>query len=106
MAPSPAGSNGRGELGRFATGNKFGTGNPNASKVQKLRAAVLRAISEEDVQGIILTMIDLAIGGDIAAAKLILSTIGPPTESDTTTAPEINDTNFEEIKRDLLARTN
>lgn len=106
MAPSPAGSNGRGELGRFATGNKFGTGNPNASKVQKLRAAVLRAISEEDVQGIILTMIDLAIGGDIAAAKLILSTIGPATEGDTTAAPEINNSNFQEIKNAWLAKLN
>jgi len=67
---------------------------------------MLAAITAEDVQMIVLAMIDLAIGGDIAAAKLIISTIGPPTESDTTAAPEINDNNFEEIKRELLARTN
>ena len=67
---------------------------------------MLAAITAEDMQRIILAMIDAAIAGDIAAAKLILSTIGPPTESDTTAAPEINDNNFEEIKRELLARTN
>ena len=102
--PIQTDKNGRTSAGQFGPGNQFAKG--HSSKGKQLRAAVLRAISEEDVQGIILTMIDLAIGGDIAAAKLILSTIGPPTESDTTAAPEINDTNFEEIKRELLARAN
>ena len=104
MAPIQTSENGRTPRGQFGIGNKAAVG--HSSKGKQLRAAVIRAISEEDIQGIVLTMIDLAIGGDIAAAKLILSTIGPPTEGDTTAAPEINDTNFEEIKRELLARTN
>ena len=103
MAPIQTSENGRTPRGQFGIGNKAAVG--HSSKGKQLRAAVIRAISEEDIQGIVLTMIDLAIGGDIAAAKLILSTIGPPTESDAPpAAPEINDTNFQEIKRELLAR--
>ena len=102
--PIQTAENGRTPRGQFGLGNTAAVG--HSSRGKKLRAAVLRAISEDDLQMIVLAMIDKAIAGDIAAAKLILSTIGPPTESDTTTAPEINDTNFERIKRDLLAKCN
>ena len=107
MKPSPAASNGRSSRGTFGPGNQFGSGNPHRSQVQKLRGAMLAAITAEDVQMIVLAMIDKAIAGDIAAAKLILSTIGPPTEGDTTaTAPVITQDNFKEIKNAWLARTN
>lgn len=112
MAPSPAGSNGRGQLGRFATGNKFGTGNPNASKIQKLRAAMLSAVSEKDVKAIVSQVMKLAVGGDLKAAKMILDLVGRPegdTPADAPTSPvtpAITPNNFERIKRELLARTN
>ena len=106
MTPSPTGLDGRSSRGTFATGNKFGTGNPNASKVQKLRAAMLEVIETKDVKVIVLTLVTLAQEGDLKAAKMILDLIGRPEGDAPSDTPEINDTNFEEIKRELLARTN
>lgn len=112
MKPSATETNGRGQLGRFATGNKFGTGNPNASKIQKLRAAMLSAVTEKDVKAIVAQVVKLAVGGDLKAAKMILDLVGRPegdTPADATTSPaptEITLNNFERIKRELLARTN
>lgn len=105
MAPSPSGRNGRGRIGRFAAGNRFGAGNPHASKVQKLRAAMLSVITEKNVADIVLTLTEMAISGDLKAAKMILDLVGSP-EDAVSAAPEVNKENFEEIKRELLARTN
>ena len=115
MKPSPAETNGRGQLSRFGTGNKFGTGNPHASKIQKLRAAMLSAVAEKDVKAIVMKLIGLAQEGDLKAAKMILDLVGRPegdTPADATTSPtspdptEITQHNFERIKLELLARTN
>ena len=107
MAPSPAGCNGRGQLGRFGTGNKFGTGNPNASKIQKLRAAMLSAVSETDVKAIIGKLVTMALGGDVKAAKMILElAIRLEGDTPTTAAPEITASNFLEIKNAWLAKLN
>ena len=106
MTPSPAASNGRSSRGTFETGNKFGTGDPNRSKVQKLRAAMLEVIETGDVKTIVLTLVTMAQEGDLKAAKMILDLIGRPEGDAPSDAPEITDTNFEEIKRELLARTN
>ena len=112
MKPSPAETNGRGQLGRFGTGNKFGTGNPHASKIQKLRAAMLSAVAEKDVKAIVMKLIGLAQEGDLKASKMVLDLVGRP-DGDVTAAAtvspapaEITQNNFERIKRELLARTN
>ena len=112
MKPSPAETNGRGQLGRFGTGNKFGTGNPHASKIQKLRAAMLSAVAEKDVKAIVMKLIGLAQEGDLKAAKMILDLVGRP-EGDTpaaattpSAATEINNSNFQEIKNAWLAKLN
>lgn len=112
MKPSPAETNGRGQLGRFGTGNKFGTGNPHASKIQKLRAAMLSAVNEKDVKAVVLQVVKLAVGGDLKAAKMILDLVGLPEGDAPAAAPtspdptEITQHNFERIKLELLARTN
>lgn len=112
MAPSPTGGNGRTSAGQFAPGNKIAKGNPHASKVQKLRAAMLEVIEPKDVKTIVLTLIGLAQEGDVKAAKMILDLVGRPEGDTPATAPTIpvppaiTPNNFERIKRELLARTN
>ena len=77
--PSTLGNNGQGTNGRFLPGNKLGRGNPLAGMAAKLRAAMLKAVKVGDVKSIIGAMIDKAIGGDVAAAKLVLQyTVGEP----------------------------
>ncbi len=71
MAPSPS-TNGRSANGQFRIGNQGGPGNPHVTKVGKLRSALLNAVTAADVRKIAKKLIELAIGGDIAAAKLLL----------------------------------
>jgi len=72
-------TNGRNGSGQFATGNKHGKGNPLFGKVATLRSAALKSITPATVKGLIKSLIDQAMAGDIAAAKLILPyLIGQP----------------------------
>jgi len=72
--PSPAASGGGRDptTGRFLPGNKLGTGNPHASRTQRLRAALFDAITPHDIHRIIRRLVGLAKRGDITAARLIL----------------------------------
>ena len=72
-------TNGRNGSGQFATGNKHGKGNPLFGKVATLRSAVLKSVTPATVKGLVKSLIDQAMAGDIAAAKLILPyLIGQP----------------------------
>jgi hypothetical protein len=69
----------RGPDGRFAKGNPGGPGNPFARQVAALRQAALAAITPADVRAIIAKMGELALVGDVQAAKLVLAyAIGKP----------------------------
>ena len=69
--------------GRFTPGNKAGRGNPMASRVAKLRCAMLEAVTPEDMSAIIRKLVELARDGDVQAAKEVLSrTLGKPQEID------------------------
>ena len=70
--PSRNGVNGRDPAGRFAPGNAGGPGNPHAKQVGALRSAMLRAISEEDMQEIVAKLVALARSGNVPAAKEVL----------------------------------
>ena len=81
--PSPAGSNGRGPNGRFAPGNRAGRGNPHARRVARLRAALLRSVTPEDIVDVARALLAQAKEGDVAAAKELLQRLlGPPVELD------------------------
>lgn len=83
MAPSPNGSNGRDNAGRFAPGNAGGPGNPYAQRVGRLRSALLDAISEDDLRGVIGALVKKAKDGNVAAAKILFNRcLGPPIASD------------------------
>jgi hypothetical protein len=68
--------------GRFIKGNKAGSGNPYARRVAMLRRAMLSIVKPNDLQAIIVKLILLGCGGDVAAARLVLQyTLGKPSES-------------------------
>lgn len=68
--------------GRFAPGNAGGPGNPFARQVGRLRATLLNAVTEADLQEIAAALVDRAKGGDLAAAKLLFGyCIGRPSDT-------------------------
>jgi len=70
--PSRNGDNGRDPAGRFAPGNAGGPGNPHAKQVGALRSAMLRAVTEEDMEAILGKLVTLARSGNVPAAKEVL----------------------------------
>jgi hypothetical protein len=77
--PPGASAAGRGTDGRFAKGNAGGTGNPFARQVAALRQAALAAITPDTIRAIFAKMADLALAGDVPAAKLVLAyAVGKP----------------------------
>ena len=80
--PSTNGTSGRNSNGQFAKGNPGGPGNPYARRVARLRATLLDAVGENGLADIVQGMVTAAKGGDVAAAKLLLSyLLGKPVES-------------------------
>ena len=74
--------NGRSPGGRFALGNAFARGNPNARRMHELRQALLAAVRPEDVQAVGARLLELARAGDIQAAKVWLEfVIGKPSQA-------------------------
>jgi hypothetical protein len=72
---------GRTAKGTFAPGNTFARGNPVARKMVAMRAALLRGVSDDDLMALGRKMYELALGGDMVAAKLLLAySIGKPRE--------------------------
>ena len=72
--PSADGANGGGRdgLGRFAAGNSGGPGNPHGRQVAKLRAALLEAVTPEDLREIVEKLVESAKAGSIQAAHELL----------------------------------
>ena len=70
--PSPTDDNGRDGRGRFATGNRCALGNPHARRVAELRAALLSAVTPEDIEAIARVLVKKAKGGDVVAVKELL----------------------------------
>jgi hypothetical protein len=65
--------------GQFAKGNKGGPGNPFARQVAALRKAILDSITLEDIGAIVNKLKEMAIAGDLGAAKLLFAyAIGKP----------------------------
>lgn len=80
-SPSPNGRDGR---GRFAAGNTGGPGNPQGATVERMRHALLSAVTEDDLRAIAATLTRNAKAGDLAAVKELLNRVlGRPADSDT-----------------------
>jgi len=79
---STNGTSGRNSKGQFAKGNPGGPGNPYARHVARLRASLIEAVGDDGLKDIVQGMVTAAKGGDVAAAKLLLSyLLGKPVES-------------------------
>lgn len=65
-------ANGRDNKGRFAKGNQF---SPLANEIKgrylRLRNAALKSVSENDVNDVVQTILSMAKGGDLGAARLL-----------------------------------
>ncbi len=70
--PSPNGRNRRNANGQFAVGNAGGPGNPHGRRVEQLRAALLDAVTDDDVRTIVAKLVEMAKGGDLRAMKEVL----------------------------------
>ena len=82
-SPLPTVVDGRGPRGRFAPGNGFAKGNPHAARVARLRSAALAAVKPSELRAVIRKLLELALAGDVAAAREVLQrTLGPPLEVD------------------------
>ena len=81
-APSYHGGSNRDARGRFIKGNQGGPGNPFARQVAALRSALVRAVTEQDIDDIAMALMLQAKAGDVASAKLLLAyVIGKPAET-------------------------
>ena len=70
---------GRDAKGRFTTGNAGGPGNPFGRRLADMRKAVMNAISVDDIEALLRKLLEMAMAGDIAAAKLVLQyAVGKP----------------------------
>jgi hypothetical protein len=77
VPPNPP--DGREPDGRFARGNRGGPGNPFARKCAAFRAALMEALTDQDIKDIATKLRDDARAGDKAAAKLLFQyAIGRP----------------------------
>jgi hypothetical protein len=80
--------------GRFAKGNRGGTGNPFARQTAALRAALIQSVTEQDIKDIVTVLVRDAKRGHLAAIKLLFAyVIGKPAaavDPDTLDAQEMD----------------
>jgi len=61
--------------GKFAPGNRLGRGNPHAQRVNRLRTALLKTVTPEDMREITAKLVELSKAGDLDAAELLLDRV-------------------------------
>ncbi len=77
--------------GQFQKGNPGGPGNPHAGRVSKLRAALIAAVTAEDIAAVVKSIVQAAKSGDIPAAKLLFDRVlGKPGAGDDEQEPGRN----------------
>jgi hypothetical protein len=70
--PTPNAPTGRTNKGRFAKGNPGGPGNPLGVHYARLTAAVVQAVTPQQVAEIMAKLHQMACEGDVQAAKVVL----------------------------------
>ena len=92
---------GRGPGGQFGAGNKGGPGNPFARKTAEMRKAIQDAVTAEDLADVARVIRVLALGGNLAAARLIFSySAGKPAQG---ADPDTLDAHELEVRRGAAA---
>jgi hypothetical protein len=93
--------------GRFRAGNPGGFGNPYARQVAILRRELMQTTRPEDIRGIGLKLKDLALEGNVSAAKLLFSyTLGKPMEAESPDRLNLAETRQFIEEAELLATPN
>ena len=86
------------KFGRFTANNPGGPGNPHIRRVAGLRAALLKAVTPEDVREVMAALLAKAKAGEIAAIKgLFQRLLGPPVALDLTERPVALEQRVEEL---------
>lgn len=81
--------------GRFTKGNSGGPGRPPAASVHEHRAALVNAVTPNDVKRVVRVLLDKALSGDIQAARILLDRLlGPPLPVDVIERIEELETRF------------
>jgi hypothetical protein len=81
-SPDTPPPSGRDAHGRFTKGNAGGPGNPFARQSAAIHRAFRSVVSQEKAQALALKLMDMAMEGNLAAAKLLLTYgIGRPQEA-------------------------
>jgi hypothetical protein len=102
--PSPASPNGRHVNGRFAPGNQAAVGNPGNTRMKELRRALLECATEEKVKAVEESLHELAVGGDVAAAKVWLDhVVGKPLQAVEVSGPDGQGVGVEVLMTAVLA---
>jgi hypothetical protein len=83
--PFQNGKNRDPKTGRFLPGNKVAVGHGGglAKQVQRLRVAMVAAVTVEDLKRVVSALLKKAAKGDVHAARVVLAyTLGKPVEAD------------------------
>jgi hypothetical protein len=97
-------SNGRHVDGRFTPGNAIGKGNPGNRRQRELRAALIEAATPEKVKAVEEALYELAVGGDVAAAKVWLDhVVGKPVQAVELAGPDGQALGMEVVMTAVLA---
>jgi len=79
--------------GRFVRGNQAACGNAFARQVAERRKAILAAVSAEDIGRVAKKLCEMAVGGDVPAAKVLLTFVcGKPQP-----APDVDRLDLDEL---------
>jgi hypothetical protein len=83
LEPRVDGGTGRNRKGQFTRGNPGGVGNPLGGRAAKIRALLLRKLTDRDAGRIAAKLIQMAAAGDLAAIKELFDrTIGKAAQAD------------------------
>ncbi len=76
--------------GKFAAGNPGGPGNPHGGQVARLRAAMLEAVTPEDMRDVTRKLVEMALKGDLKAIDLLLTRMVGKADSGPLVAVQMN----------------
>src|SRR5262249_47427828 len=97
-------ANGRDSKGLFAPGNTIAKGNVGNARMKELRRALLDCATPEKVKAVEESLHELAVGGDVAAAKVWLDhVVGKPVQAVELAGPDGQTLGMEVVMTAVLA---
>jgi hypothetical protein len=79
----PLGNGGRDRRGRFTVGNTGGPGNPHGARIERIRAMLFDAATDDEIRKICRVIVERAAAGELKFVREYLNrTIGKPMSGD------------------------